>query len=67
VKPELSETLEKLKCFFVNVLKLLILFTNIDQKLQNKLLGPIHYKIGVACVFNNTILRDILCCNTTKI
>ena len=25
---------------------------NIDQKLRNKLHGPMHYKQGVACVFN---------------
>ena len=25
--------------------------TNIDQKLRNKLHGPLHYKIGVTCVY----------------
>jgi len=27
----------------------MILHTNIDQKLRNKLHGPMHYKIGVTC------------------
>jgi len=35
----------------------------IDQKLQNKLHGPMHYKIGVACVFNGH--KITLCCNNT--
>ena len=29
-------------------------YTNIHQKLQNKSYGPMHYKIGVTCVFNDT-------------
>jgi len=28
------------------------LYTNIDLKLQNILHGPMHYKIGVTCVYN---------------
>ena len=27
-------------------------YTNINQKLRNKLNGPMHYKIYVTCVFN---------------
>ena len=29
-----------------------ILYENIDQILTNKLHGPMHYKIGVTCVYN---------------
>ena len=35
-----------------------------DLKLRNKLHGPMHYKIGVTCVFNG---HEILCCNTTSL
>ena len=37
----------KLKCVFV-----LVLFTNIDQKLRNELHGPMYYKLGVTWVYN---------------
>jgi len=30
----------------------LLLYENIDQILPNKLHGPMHYKIGVTCVYN---------------
>jgi len=29
----------------------IVLYKNIDLKLQNKLHGPMHYKIGVTCVY----------------
>ena len=28
-----------------------VVYTNIDQERRNKLHGPMHYKIGVPCVF----------------
>jgi len=30
------------------------IYRNIDQKLRNQLHGPMHYKIGVKCLFNDT-------------
>ena len=30
----------------------MLLYTNIDQKLRNKLHGLMRYKIGVTCVYN---------------
>jgi len=36
---------------------------NIDQKLRNKLHGPMHYKIDVTCVYNET--RYIHWCDNT--
>jgi len=36
------------------------LFTNIDLKLRNKLHGPMHYKIGVTCVYNGHMLYTML-------
>jgi len=29
-----------------------LIYENIDQILLNKLHGPMHYKIGVICVYN---------------
>ena len=37
-----------------------ILYTNVDQKLWNKLYGPMHYKIGVTCVFNGHVVYTLL-------
>ena len=31
---------------------LMCIYTNIDRSLPNKLHGPMHYKIGVTCVYN---------------
>jgi len=36
------------------------LFTNIDLKLWNKSLGPMHYKIGVTCVFNGHKINTVV-------
>jgi len=47
------------------MIKLVILYTNIDQKLWTKLQGPMHYNIGVKCLFNDT--RYILCSNNMTI
>jgi len=33
-----------------------VLYENIDQILQNKLHGPMHYKIGVTCVYNGYVI-----------
>ena len=32
----------------------LILYTNIDQKLGNKLHEPMYYKVGATCVLNES-------------
>ena len=37
-----------------------ISYTNIEQKLQNKLHGPMHYKTGVICVFNGHKIYALL-------
>ena len=39
-----------------------LLYENIDQILPNKLHRPMHYKIGVTCVYNLDTC-SILCCN----
>jgi len=33
---------------------------NIDQKLHNKLVGPMHYKIGDTCVNNGHMVYILL-------
>jgi len=38
----------------------LILYENIDQILPNKLHGPMHYKIGVTCVYNGHVFYTLL-------
>jgi len=42
------------------VISYLVLYTNIDQKLQNKLQGPMHYKIGVTCLYNGHEIYTLL-------
>jgi len=37
-----------------------ILFENIDQNLPNKLHGPMHYKLGVTCVYNGHVFFTLL-------
>ena len=32
-----------------------VFYRNIDQILSNKLQGPMHYKIGVTCVYNGYV------------
>jgi len=39
----------------LSILEYLILYTDIDLNLQNKLHGPMHYNIGVTCVFNGHV------------
>jgi len=34
--------------------------TNIENKIKNKLHGPMHYKIGVTCVFNRHEVYSLL-------
>ena len=42
----------------------LLLYTNIDLKLRNKLHGPMHCKIGGTCVYNGHVFI-LSCYNTT--
>jgi len=37
-----------------------VLYENIDQILPNKLHGPMHYKIGVAYVFNGHVFYTVV-------
>ena len=37
-----------------------VLYENIDQILPNKLHGPMHYKIGVTCVYNGHMFYTLL-------
>ena len=41
-----------------------MLYRNIDLKLRNKLHGPMHYKIGVTCLDNDS--RYKLCSNCSN-
>jgi len=36
------------------------LYENIDQILWNKLHEPMHYKLGVTCVYNGHMLYTLL-------
>ena len=38
----------------------IVLYRNIVLKLRNALHGPIHYKIGVTCVFNEQKIYTLL-------
>ena len=40
-----------------------VMYTNISLNIQNKLHIPVHYKIGVKCLFNDTRYNVIFCCN----
>ena len=40
--------------------KLVVLYTNIDLKLQSKFHRPMHYKIGVTCVYNEHVFYTLL-------
>jgi len=37
----------------------MLLYTNIDLKLWNKSHGPMHYKIGVTCVYNGHVFHTL--------
>jgi len=37
-----------------------VLYENIDQILRNKLHGPLHFKIGVTCVYNGHVSHTLL-------
>jgi len=37
-----------------------VLYETIDQILPNKLHGPMHYKIGVTCVYNGHVFYTLL-------
>jgi len=34
------------------------LYENIDQTFMNKLHGPMHYNIGVSCVYNEHVVLN---------
>jgi len=38
----------------------MILYENIDQIVLIKLHGPMHYKIGVICVYNGHVFYTLL-------
>jgi len=38
----------------------LVLYEDIDQVLPNKLYEPVHYKIGVTCVYNGHMFYTLL-------
>jgi len=42
------------------VYKTLLLYENIDQTLPNTLHGPMHYKLGVTCVYNEHVFYTLL-------
>jgi len=48
-----------IKSTVIRVLRM-VLYENIDQILQNKLYGPLHYKIGVTCVYNAHMCYTLL-------
>jgi len=53
----------KVKTVFIVVNYLMntyVLYTNIDLKLRSKLHGPMRYKIGVTCVFNEHDIDNLL-------
>ena len=37
-----------------------VLYTNIDLKLRKKSHGPMHYKIGVTCVYNELLYSIVI-------
>jgi len=37
-----------------------VLYENIDKIIPNKLHGPMHYKIGVTCVYNGHVFFSLL-------
>jgi len=37
-----------------------ILYANVDQILPNKSHGPMHYNIGVTCVYNGHVFYTLL-------
>ena len=45
---------------FVQVIKEKILFGNMDLILPNKLHRPLHYKIGITCVYNGHVFYTLL-------
>ena len=42
------------------LIRYIVHYTNIDLKLRNKLHGPMHYKIGVICVFSGHKMNTLL-------
>ena len=52
IKFEKKSIKKKSNCF--------VLYTNIDLKLRNKSHVPMHYKIGVTCVYNGHKINTLL-------
>ena len=50
----------KLLCYFLLAIFCIILQENIDQTLLNKLYRPMHYKVGVTCVYKGHVLYTML-------
>jgi len=48
------------RCLTITYITCRILYTNIDLKLRNKSHGPMHYKIGVTCVYNGHLFYTLL-------
>jgi len=48
--------MEAIKLYIYNML----LYENMDQILPNKLHGPMHYHIGVTCVYNGHVFYTLL-------
>ena len=46
--------------FSSELLAIVVLYENIDQILPNKLHGPMHYKIGVICVYIGHVFYTLL-------
>ena len=46
--------------FDSNTARPIVLYTNIDLKLRNKSHGPMHYKIGVTCVYIGHVFYTLL-------
>jgi len=50
----------KIDKIIIHTFTINILQSNIDLNLQNKLHGPMNYKIGVTCVFNGHKIYTLL-------
>ena len=45
---------------FICIIMSFVLYTNIDLKLRNKSHGPMHYTIGVTCVYYGHVFYTLL-------
>jgi len=49
-------------CYLCNTMftvRYVVLYENIDQILPNQLHGPMHYNIGVTCVYNGHVFYTL--------